>query len=415
MKLNQIIFIIGLFLLSACTKDTISTGVSLDQTILNNTQPIPSQYKPLMEGVFTLSSGNAKLGNSFVGVWKRNNFCFFSNRNGTYIYFEAGFNPTDSSIILSGVWRSALLEEEPEKVKAIISKEELSKILNASNNSYTISCNIIQNNGNEIPFTLLWLRPFSNKVKNSDFHILAHRGGGRNADNNPYSENSLKMFMYAEKMGANGLEIDIQLTKDNVPVIYHDPDINIRLTQKSPLVGAISDYNYTFLKNNIKLLDGQEIPTLEESLNIIIDSTDIKSIWLDVKVGGAVFQKMKPIIMNSIARARAKNRKIQIFFGIPNDEVKQAVLALPNFTDIPTLCELSIEEAKSLNSKAYAPRWTLGTLLEEMAQAKAAGILAFTWTLDGQSAIKEYLNKGAFDGILTNYPSILAYEFYIQE
>jgi glycerophosphoryl diester phosphodiesterase len=48
-------------------------------------------------------------------------------------------------------------------------------------------------------------------------------------------------------------------------------------------------------------------------------------------------------------------------------------------------------------------------------QAKAAGILAFTWTLDGQSAIKEYLNKGAFDGILTNYPSILAYEFYIQE
>ncbi len=129
MKWNQFIFIFGIILLSACTKDTISTGVSLDQSILNNTQPIPSQYKALMEGVFTLSSGNAKLGNSFVGVWKRNNFCFFSNKNGTYIYFEAGFNPTDSSIILSGVWRSALLEDEPEKVKAIISKEELSKIV----------------------------------------------------------------------------------------------------------------------------------------------------------------------------------------------------------------------------------------------------------------------------------------------
>jgi glycerophosphoryl diester phosphodiesterase len=415
MKLNQLFFIFGFFLLSACTKDTITADASLDQTILNNTQLIPDQYKPLLEGVFKHSSGNPKLGNSFVGVWKRNNFCFFSNRNGTYIYFEAGFNPTDSSIVLSGIWRSPILDEASEKVKAIISKEDFSKILNTSNNSYTISCNIIQNNGNEIPFTLEWIRPFSNRVKNADFHILAHRGGGRNADNNPYAENSLKMFTYAEKMGANGIEIDIQLTKDNVPVIYHDPDINIRLTQKSPLVGAISDYNYTFLKNNIKLLDGQEIPTLEESLNIIIDSTELKSIWLDVKVGGSVFEKMKPIIINSIARARAKNRKIQLFFGIPNDEVKQAVLALPNYTEIPTLCELSIEEAKSLKSKAYAPRWTLGTLLDEMALAKAAGILAFTWTLDAQSAIKEYLNKGAFDGILTNYPSILAYEFYIQE
>lgn len=408
-----LIFLVLLLLSASCTKDTIVTGVELDKSLLSNTQPIPSQYKPLLEGVFDLSSGNPKLGNSFVGVWKRNNFCFFSNKNGTYIYFEAGFNPMDSSIILSGVWRSPLLEDESEKVKAIISKENIAKILQSS--SFSISSFIIQNNGNEIPFSMEWKRAFSNKVKNSDFHILAHRGGGRNADNNPYAENSLKMFTYAEKMGATGLEIDIQLTKDNVPIIYHDPDINIRLTQKSPLVGAISDYNYTFLKNNIKLLDGQEIPTLEESLQVIIDSTDIKTIWLDVKVGGAVFEKMKPVIINSIALARSKNRRIQILFGIPNDEVKQAVLALPNYTEIPTLCELGINEAKALNSKAYAPRWTLGTLLEEMAQAKSTGILAFTWTLDAQSAIKEYLNKGSFDGILTNYPSILAYEFYIQE
>jgi glycerophosphoryl diester phosphodiesterase len=414
MRQKPYLIFLGLFLLfSSCTKDTIKTGVDLEKSFLNNTQAIPSQYKPLLEGVFSLSSGSKQLGNSFVGVWKRNSYCFFSNKNGTYMYFEAGFNTIDSSIILSGVWRSPILDVDAERVKAKISKEEIAKMLQTG--SFSISSFIIQNNGNEIPFSIQWKRAFSNKVKNSDFHILAHRGGGRNADNNPYAENSLKMFTYAEKMGATGLEIDVQLTKDNIPLIYHDPDINIRLTQKSPLVGAISDYNYTFLKNNIKLLDGQEIPTLEESLQVIIDSTDINTIWLDVKVGGAVFEKMKPVIIKSIALARSKNRQIQILFGIPNDKVKQAVLALPNYTEIPTLCELGINEAKSLNSKAYAPRWTLGTLLDEMAQAKSAGSLGFTWTLDGQSAIKEYLKKGAFDGILTNYPSVLAYEFYIQE
>lgn len=415
MKQYKIVFIALIFILGSCTKDSINGLIQLDTNYLKNTISIPNQARPFMEGIFTLKSGNSKFGNNFVGKWKGDNFCFFSEKSAIYIYFETGLNTLDSTILISGIWRSPLIDGTTEQIKGTINKTNTLKILNRNYNSFSIECVFKQANGTEIPFELEWKRDFSAKVKNSTFNILAHRGGGRNADNNPFSENSLKMFAFAEKMGATGLEIDIQLTKDNIPVIYHDPDINIRLTQKSPLVGLISDYTYTFLKNNIKLIDGQEIPTLEESLNTIIDSTNIRTVWLDIKIGGDIFKIIKPILDRSSNRAKTKNRDIKIFCGVPSDEVKQALLQTPNYSEIPTLCELGIDEAKSLNSKAYGPRWTLGTLLDEMIQAKAAGILAFTWTLDAQSAIKEYLKNGEFDGILTNYPSILAYEFYIQE
>jgi glycerophosphoryl diester phosphodiesterase len=34
------------------------------------------------------------------------------------------------------------------------------------------------------------------------------------------------------------------------------------------------------------------------------------------------------------------------------------------------------------------------------------------WTLDGAENIKEYMYNGDFDGILSNYPSLVAYYYY---
>lgn len=40
------------------------------------------------------------------------------------------------------------------------------------------------------------------------------------------------MISKAESFGATGIEIDIKVSNDGVPFLYHDSDINLRVTQK---------------------------------------------------------------------------------------------------------------------------------------------------------------------------------------
>lgn len=55
--------------------------------------------------------------------------------------------------------------------------------------------------------------------------VIGHRGLGKNATSNKslqLGENTLQSFIAAANLGANYVEFDVQLTKDLVPVIYHD-------------------------------------------------------------------------------------------------------------------------------------------------------------------------------------------------
>lgn len=64
--------------------------------------------------------------------------------------------------------------------------------------------------------------------------IFAHRGASKYAP-----ENTMAAFRLAELMQADGIETDVQLTKDQVPVIIHDETIN-RTTNKRGLVRNIT-------------------------------------------------------------------------------------------------------------------------------------------------------------------------------
>lgn len=55
--------------------------------------------------------------------------------------------------------------------------------------------------------------------------LIGHRGLGKNATSNKslqLGENTLPSFIAAANLGAQYVEFDVQLTKDHVPVIYHD-------------------------------------------------------------------------------------------------------------------------------------------------------------------------------------------------
>lgn len=69
--------------------------------------------------------------------------------------------------------------------------------------------------------------------------IYAHRGASKLAP-----ENTMNAFKLAASAGAEGIETDVQLTKDQVPVLIHDE--NLRRTTNG--TGFVQDYTYSELR-----------------------------------------------------------------------------------------------------------------------------------------------------------------------
>jgi len=69
--------------------------------------------------------------------------------------------------------------------------------------------------------------------------FIAHRGYAA-----AYPENTLIAIDAAQKAGAQFVEVDIQLSADHVPVLFHDRNLN-RLCQQS---GAIHEYTFSQLE-----------------------------------------------------------------------------------------------------------------------------------------------------------------------
>jgi len=81
---------------------------------------------------------------------------------------------------------------------------------------------------------------------------------------------------------AEGIEIDIQLSKDNVPVVYHDPHLG-RLTGRESLVRELSVAELKSLKVSSNSSDKSgTIPTLDEAIEIVKGK---KQFYIELKKG----------------------------------------------------------------------------------------------------------------------------------
>jgi glycerophosphoryl diester phosphodiesterase len=412
---RKILYLAGLLIfLMGCNKDTVVPIPSPGSDFMKDAYPLEQNSRLLMEGVYRVTSGSDKFGEYMVVKWTRTTL-LLANNNGKHFIMNVGY--LDSVVFLQGYWRDGY-SDATGLCNMYVSKSEGGTTIVTGNGSQQI---IIRGaygkSGNDLPdqtFTLEYLRPFSDKVKNSNYYILAHRCGGRNSDRLPVSENSIAMVRFTEQLGTTGIEMDPRVTTDGVPFVYHDSDINTRLTQKGPLAGDVAAYSWYELSNFVTLIHGEKIPTVEEVLTFAIDSTNLRFVYLDMKSADAV-APLIPIQLAAIQRAKDKGRDILIVMGIPTTDVLNAVLAYPDHQNLPTLCELTVDDVREANSKVWAPRWTLGTQNDLVQQMHDEGRLAVCWTVDNPSWIQNYIETGHFDGLLTNYPYVEAYYHYIQE
>ena len=99
--------------------------------------------------------------------------------------------------------------------------------------------------------------------------IIAHRGVTRNDQ-----ENTLPAYHQAFSEGADGLEIDVRLSKDKKPIIFHDEDTS-RLFKKSLEIKNTTFFELEALGNN-----ENRIPLLDEVLDFLPQN---KECFIEIK------------------------------------------------------------------------------------------------------------------------------------
>lgn len=107
---------------------------------------------------------------------------------------------------------------------------------------------------------------------------LAHRGYSAQ-----YPENTMEAFVKAYEKGFDGIETDVQMSKDGELVLIHDEKINRTSTGK----GYVKDYRLDELKQynyNYHFYGTYEIPTLKELLLFIKDKDFIVNLEIKTDV-----------------------------------------------------------------------------------------------------------------------------------
>ncbi|MFL5809435.1 MAG: glycerophosphodiester phosphodiesterase, partial [Flavisolibacter sp.] len=369
--------------------------------------PLSIQYRNWLEGVFTIEE-NQEFGPLAALKWSYTlngrdsiyHLSMFCEKDMAYFICEG--RKLHDKVLLNGYWRK-MDNDKTGKARFEVSFINEHKI--TIDGSYGYDDDIPNQN-----IRLSYLRPL---YKKTPVEIVAHRGGGRNTDFLPASENSIELILEAARFGATGVEIDVQLTKDSIPVLYHDANINDRLTEKNGVHGTIGDYSFAELKE-IQLKKGEQIPTLRDALDSIIHKTPLQFIWLDAKEKNSLTQ-LRKLQREFTSVAAANGRKIEITIGIHDKKVFNAFKLLADYRNIPSACELDPEDVTDINARIWAPLWIHGLQQEEVAAMHSQGRKAFVWTLDQPKKIREFIAEGNYDGIVSNYPSIVAYYHYTTE
>lgn len=128
--------------------------------------------------------------------------------------------------------------------------------------------------------------------------IIAHRGASNYAP-----ENSFPAFELAYEMKADGIETDVQLTKDNIPVLFHDEGLQ--------RIFGVKGWITQFTLDELKQLDmgksfhtefaGTRIVTLEEFLIWIKDKPLILHLELKIiKLHIRIWRKLHISLLNNI-------------------------------------------------------------------------------------------------------------------
>lgn len=229
--------------------------------------------------------------------------------------------------------------------------------------------------------------------------IWAHRGACADAP-----ENTLPAFQLAFEQGADGIELDVQRTRDGVLVVCHDETIE-RTSNGS---GAIAELTFDQLRrhdfsNGRSGYAGVSIPTLAEVLDLV-RGTD-KVVDIELKNSVVRYPGMEEQVDALVAGLGLAD---QVWYSSFNhlSLLRLAELGSPVARGVLYLEQLvrPWEYAAGFGAAALHPLAT--TVDADLVEAAhAAGIRVHPWTVDDPLAIGA-LAAADVDAIITNLPRV---------
>lgn len=231
--------------------------------------------------------------------------------------------------------------------------------------------------------------------------ILAHRGASLEAP-----ENTHAAFELARRQGADGLELDIHLTADGVPVVLHDPTLD-RTAGLARDVCTLSVAEVRRLEVGSWFdprFKGEPIPTLEE-----VCERYGRDLYLDIEVkadDGTPPDRLVAAVLDVVARTGVRDRALLSSFdpflvGL----AREADPALATGVIVAGLLEpedLAFVADVSTALFLEAEHVTTATL----DAVHAAGLGAYLWTVNDPARAQALRALGA-DGVITDVPSFI--------
>lgn len=232
---------------------------------------------------------------------------------------------------------------------------------------------------------------------------FAHRGASYEAP-----ENTLAAFLLAGELGADGIEFDVQLSKDGEVVVIHD----FTLDKTTDGQGLVRDKTLGELKE----LDagswfdpafaGLRIPTLPEVLEAVgrrlLLNIELKTDgWRDKGLAAAVVRAIEENQLLDRVIVSSFNPLALRLVKQLNPWIPTGLLHAPDSS--PLLRRPWIRHL--IRVEALHPHYSLADT-RYVRQAKRQGYRVHVWTVDDPADMWQLMRRGV-DAIITNRPDLL--------
>lgn len=237
--------------------------------------------------------------------------------------------------------------------------------------------------------------------------IIAHRGGARES-----TENTIEAFQRAARIGADGIETDLRLTRDGTVVIYHDELFGrVEGLPKPQQTRPVADMTYEELRANPLTPIGEDsgnrhVPTLEDLL------AKVKTGLLNIELKkGTNFDKLVDKTIEILRATPVRDRVVLEPPDLRTAEKLRKALGADLKLHINPAYDTTVSFMESLEKVLKFKPHSISVnfrkiSLEVIEKAHQSGVEVWAWTLDSPE-IAQALWTMKVDAIKTDRPTAL--------
>ena len=244
---------------------------------------------------------------------------------------------------------------------------------------------------------------------------FAHRGQGPTRAGNPLPENSLAAFRAAIAQGADGIEMDSELTEDGQLILMHDDTVD-RTTECH---GCVSRLSFDAVRR-CHLLDesgqptDQVPPTLDEVFQLppanVLVNVELKVFSAACRTPGHGAVELATAMIATLRRLGVERRTlVQSFDAEALRSLKAQAPDLYAAFLVSGLRPRDVNTAVGLHADAIQPGGPFPLLTLPPAELRAAldaGLQVIAWTVNDADSMNTLIDGGV-NGIITDYPALL--------